>query len=350
MSQDSYIGPKGAADPEIDIDIDFFVLLRYLRESWRFILISVTIAVLITACGLRNATPTYEASMVVAPLGGSDTGGGSANGLQSITSVLSTLGGGAGESPQFDQFQYKISSPSVVRAANADGQLYAWLYPGLWNANTRTWIKPRGTQQVLLGIVRAFFHKPDWIAPDEVMASEVLKKQIVFETIPKSTLIAISYQNSDRAIAIAMLQRLFSEADRQIRDQERLRLKAQMANANEVLATTQVSDYRMAMAQVLANAQYRLMNVPDNIDYSARQVERPFASSLPVAPKIGLSLAMTAASVFLLSVFTAISYRIMAAELRRRGRDIPDGAQLTLRNLFLFITRQYRRTSYGLRR
>ena len=347
MAQNRNIGAQGEHS---EVDIDFFALLRYMRQAWRFILICMLLSFTITACGLRNATPIYEASMVVAPIGGNDNASSGGSGVQSLNSVLSSLGGGSGSSPQFDQFQYKMSSPSVVRAANADGRLYAWLYPGLWNPQTRTWIKPSGMQQTLLGLVRAFFHKPDWIEPNDVMASDALKKQIVFETIPRSTLTLVSYQNSDRTIATTMLQRLFAEADRQIRNQERRRLKAQIENANDVLATTQVSDYRIAMIQVLANSQYRLMNVPDNIDYSARQVEAPFVSALPVAPKIGLSLALAVASAFLLSAFLAVSYRIVAAEMNRRGTPILDGANMTLRNLLLFAGRKYRAAHDGIKR
>jgi hypothetical protein len=330
-----------------DIEIDFFGLIRYALEAWKFILVSVVLSVSMTMCGLRNVPPTYEANMVLAPAPSSDP-----SASQSLTSkLLGSFGGSGGAGgPLFDQFQYKMTSPSVVHAANVDGKLYEWIYPGLWDARTRGWIKPRGARQFITGIVRAFFHKPDWIPPDDVMTSDYLKKQINFEVIPKSTLTNVSYQNSDPSIATAMLQRLFDEADRQLRNAQRARLKAQIANANVMLATTQVTDFRQAMAQALGGAQYQLMTVPDNIDYSANNVERPYVSSLPVAPKLGLSLMMAIAGTFLLSTFFAIAYRIVAAELNRRNTTILNGAELTLRNIFLFAAQKYRGAKDGMKR
>jgi hypothetical protein len=305
-----------------ETEIDFFILLRYLRESWRFVLTCVILAIVMTACSLRNTPPTFEATMMVAPPV-SDTGT-SGGGISSLSSVLGSLGGSSSASnPQFDQFQYKMTSPSVVKAANADGRLYSWIYPGLWNAKTRNWTRPAGFTQFLVGLTRTFFRKPKWTAPDEVMTSETLSKQIVFEPVPKSTLTKITYQNADRGTATAMLRRLYSEADRQIREEERRRLKALIANANVMLSETQVSDLRMAMAQQLAQSEYRLMTVPNNTDYSAKQVEPPFVSSLPVAPKVGLSLFLTTAIVLVLSSFLAIAYRIVAAEMKRRGEASP---------------------------
>jgi uncharacterized protein involved in exopolysaccharide biosynthesis len=318
MAQDHQAGVS--AHGHLDAEIDFFLLITYLRESWRFVLTCVLLGIILTALSLRATPPTYEATMVVAPPVSEN--GGSGGGVSSLSSVLGSLNGSsAASNPQFDQFQYKMTSPSVVRAANADGQLYAWIYPGLWDPRARGWIKPSGAMQVAVRLVRGFFRKPDWIPPDEVMTSETLSKQILFEAVPKSTLTRVSYQNSNRTIATAMLRRLYSEADRQIRDQERRRLKALMANANVMLSETQIADLRMAMAQQLAQSEYRLMNVPNNTDYSAKQVEAPFVSSLPVSPKIGLSLALAAAIVFVLSSFLAVAYRIVAAEMARRGKS-----------------------------
>jgi hypothetical protein len=310
-----------------DVDIDFFVLAGYATDAWRFILSCSLLAVLLTACSLRSAHPVYEADMIVAPLVGDDIGG--ATSSQSLTSkVLSSLGGGgsgAGADPRFDEFQYKMTSPSVIKAANTDGKLYSWVYPGMWDSRERRWVRPGGIGQLLLGLVRSFFNKPRWMPPDDVMTSGILQKQIIFEQVPKSSLVKVSYQNEDPAIATAMLERLFSVADGQLRAAERTRLRAQIENANSVLATTQISDFKEAMGQALSNAELHLMNVPDNIDYSASKIEAPFVSSVPVAPKIGLSLALSTAVAFILASFGAVAYRIVLEELKRHGK-LPQAA------------------------
>lgn len=318
---------KTAAPSSADVEIDFFALLRYAVGGWRVILVCVFVSMAVTACNLRTATSIYEANMIVAPVMNSDSGNSNA---QSLTSkVLSTLGGGGGGmSSQFDQFQYKLTSPSVVHAANRDGKLYEWVYPGLWDSQTRSWTKPGGMKQFLVGSVRAFFGRPEWIVPDDVITSETLKNQVVFEIVPKSTLTRVSYQNSDPKVATEMLRRLFTEADRQLRDAERVRLKTQIANANAVLATTQVADFRQAMAQAMANAQFRMLNVPDGLDYSASKVEAPFVSSLPVSPRITLSLAMAFLAAFLLSTFAVVAYQVAIVELRRRGRAVPPATEM----------------------
>ena len=41
------------------VDINLLVLLRYLVQSWRFILISVLVALVFNTCSLRDASPTY---------------------------------------------------------------------------------------------------------------------------------------------------------------------------------------------------------------------------------------------------------------------------------------------------
>ena len=93
-----------------------------------------------------------------------------------------------------------------------------------------------------------------------------------------------------------------------------------MANANVVLGETQVTDLRVAMAQQVAQSEYRMMNVPGDPDYSAHLVEAPFVSSLPVAPKVGLSLGVAMAISFILAAFSAVAFRMLAAEFYRRGK------------------------------
>lgn len=324
MKQDKNKGGEAAST---DVEVDFFALVRYAIEAWRFILVCILVSVTVTACNLKGAESIYEANMIVAPVMSSDSGNSNA---QSLTSkVLSSLtGGSGGMSSQFDAFQYKLTSPSVVHAANSDGKLYEWVYPGLWDQKTRSWTKPGGIRQFLVGMVRSFFGRPDWIVPDDVMTSDTLRKQIVFELVPKSTLTLVSYQNSDPKVATEMLRRLFTEADKQLRDAERVRLRAQIANANTVLATTQVADFREAMAHAMANAQFRLLSVPEGVDYSASKIEAPFVSSLPVSPRITLSLAMAFLAAFLLSTFAAVAYQVAIVELRRRGKPVPQAAQM----------------------
>ena len=305
------------------VDIDLWVLLRYAAESWRFILACGALAILVTAFALRAATPSYEANMIVAPVEGGLSEGSSSSFTSRVLSSLS-FGGGAGTGgQQFDEFQYKLTSPSVVRAANRDGKLYSWLYGSEWNPQTRTFRKPSGLGQFLRAAIRRFFHRPEWYPPDEVLTSETLSKKVLIEALPKSTLMRISYENADPVIATSVLRRLFAEADRDLRNAQRARLKAQIANANEMLAATQVADYRAAMAQVLASSQYRLMNVPDNIDYSAQNVEVPFVSPVPVSPKPALTLAIVAVVTVMVASFMAIGYRILRVGYDQRHAEMP---------------------------
>ena len=260
------------------IDVDLWVLLRFAVESWRFIFVCGALAIVVATIALRLATPSYEANMIVAPTEGALSGGDTTSLTSKVFSSLNLSGGGGTGGQQFDEFQYKLTSPSVVRAANRDGKLYSWLYGNEWNPQTRTFRKPNDLSQTVRAAVRRFFNRPEWYPPDEVLTSQMLNKLVVIEAIPKSTLMRISYDNANPAIAANVLRRLFAEADRELRNAQRTRLKAEIANANEMLAETQVTDYRAAMVQVLATSQYRLMVVPDNIDYSAKNVETPFVS------------------------------------------------------------------------
>lgn len=306
------------------LDINLLVLLRYLAQGWRFILISVVIAIAITACSLRGARPTYEATMVVAPVADDAP---SSSGTQSLTSkVLSslTLGGGGGAGGQhFDEFQYLLTAPSTIRAANVDGKLFTWLYGGQWDPRTRTFIRPEGVEQNLLGAIRRFFRRPEWYPQDDILTSQLLRLQIEVSPMPKSSLTTVTYDNPDPKVASAVLWRLFSTTDRAMRDKERKRLKAQIANANDMLAATQVSDLRQAMAQQLATSQYRLMNVPENIDYAAENVEPPYVSPIPISPKPAKSLAIVTIVALFLSAFVSVGYRILRAQYDARAENIP---------------------------
>lgn len=305
------------------VDLNLMVLLRYLVQSWRFILICVVVMMVMTTCSLRNASAVYEATMVVAPTEDDSGGGG---GSQSLTSkVLSSLtsGGSAAGGQHFDEFQYLLTAPSTIHAANADGKLFTWLYGGQWNEKTRTFIKPNDMNQQVRAAIRRFFRRPEWYAQDDILTSQLLSVQIMISPMPKSSLTTLSYQNSDPKIAVAVLSRLFSVADRVMRDKQRARLKAQIANANDMLAETQVSDLRQAMAQQIANSQYRLMNVPESIDYAAKSLEPAYVSPVPIAPKPAKALTFTAIVTLLLSAFVGVGYRIIRAQFDARGLPIP---------------------------
>ena len=318
---DTWKNQEAVAHTDGYVDINLMVLLRYLVQSWRFILISVTVMLVMTTCQLRGASKSYEATMIVAPIEG-DTGGSSGQSLTKVFTTLTSGSSGAG-GLQFDEFQYKLTSPSVIHAANADGKLYTWLYGGAWDPKTRTFQKPTGVGQVLRGSVRRFLNRPEWYPQDDVLTALMLKEQIVISSIPRSSLTTISYVNEDPVIAAAVLRRLFGAADRELRTAQKARLRAQIENANEMMTATQLSNLREGMGQQLAAAQFRLMNLSENIGHSARNIEPPFVSPVPVSPKPMRSLAIVFVVTFFVSAFMIVGYRILRAQYDARDMEMP---------------------------
>jgi capsular polysaccharide biosynthesis protein len=302
------------------VDINLIVLGRYLAESWRLILISVLIALTFTAFFLRNATPAYQATMVVAPM---DTDSGTTVSQSMASQFLSTLadGGAASGGPRFDELKYRLTSPSTIHAANADGKLFTWLYGSEWNPRTRSFRKPTGILQSLRGSIRRFFRRQEWYPQDDILTSQMLSQQVDISTLPKSTLTVITYSNPNPVVAAAVLGRLLGVAEDEMRSSQRATLKAQIGNANEMLAATQLSDLRMAMSQQLATSQFRLMNVP--ISSSANDVQPAFVAPVPISPKPAQTLAIVFVVTLLVSGFAGVGYRVLRTDYDAKGKDMP---------------------------
>lgn len=246
-------------------------LADVIQSVWRarvFILVGVIAGILIAAFVMLIATPSYKASMIIAPADG-----------YALGDYASTVTSGhsldipfwrpkdqEGVSTDFYRFTYTIMGSSVAAILLKD-------------------------QSVLSGIAKDGRWKGkgnDWNAEE---FAEYLNKNLKVEHLGTTPLRRISYTHPDAAFAAAFLRKVHLVADQLIRRDRRRQSENRINYLNESLQKTLNPDHRKGIANLLMQQEHIRMLANLDEPYAAIVVEPPASTPRPVWPNAAMIFA-----------------------------------------------------------
>ena len=300
---------------------DEFLIREGMRLVWSQKWIVAVVLAAVIALGMiyiRVATPTYTASMIIAP-----TGGGGPSGLSALMRNNRDIAALAGLSlPEadsvtpFERFIQLTSSATVATQLLERPDIVSRLYAARWSETEQRWYPPDAALARFKQWLKELLGLPPWTPPTAPDIATVLQFRLRIEQLPTSAMMRLSFTDKDAAFAAEFLRFIHEQVDDIVRANSESRTRLQIDYLKAKLQSVALSDQRVALVQLLSDQEKSMMMMHVGLPYAADIVEPPYAPTLPSWPKARVVLLLSAVAGLLIGVLVALLVGI-----RRRGRS-----------------------------
>lgn len=258
--------------------------IEIIKAGRRTLVYAVLTTLILNIVYLFVAPTKFEAFVKVAPVQERS------NVSQSSEGLLSTIGLSLGEADfsSFDHFVETLTSVKLAHRLERDRQLSRRIFS--YDEEAKEFNRPSGPIALLSQSLNWIFGQPAWTAPQSFDLAWYFETHFSFEQDKETGVLKISYQNKDRAFAEELLSLCISEADEILREEEKVLNLARHAYLEDRLGKEIRQTSRMLVADLLLDAEQRLMLANVDPSFGARIVDGPTSSSRPASPRVMLSL------------------------------------------------------------
>jgi hypothetical protein len=267
---------------------------------------AAVVAVGLSLIALRMTPPEYSAAVIVGPTARS---GGAGAGMRIAdagrdASVGAAEPGAADEVlSDFSRYLELLRAVPVAERLLAEPDAARRLLPDRWDEATQSWAPSAGLWATLKRGVLAAAGRPAWRPPDAVTLSDLLRRRVIVSPVGTGPMRRIVFRHPDREVALATLRRLTAAADARLKAEAARRAQAQIDYVRARLATETLEIHRNALARLLADEERALMALGVDLPFAADVIEAPHAPALPDWPDALLTVAVSAAAAFSVTVF-----------------------------------------------
>lgn len=255
-------------------------LIADLLAHRKTILTSVGVTFAIGVFFLATAPIKYTAYVVLAPLEERSNLSASSEG------ILSTIGLNVGSqkfSP-FDHFIETLTSAKLAEKLNRDMQFSQRIFS--YDKEDKEFVRSKSPVALVRYLVNWLFGQPGWQPPKNYDLARYLKSQIGFETERKAASVTITYEHRSPEFAREFLSLVTTKADEILRSEEKAMNTARHGYLEQKLQTEPRQINRSMVAQLLLDAEQRLMLANVDPMFGARIIDGPISSSKPSSPNI----------------------------------------------------------------
>ncbi len=290
-------------------------VMRAIAQRWWLPVAGLVAALLLTLIWLNRTDYLYTAQLRVyaAP---STSGASKPTPLGGLASLAGLTTGAAEAVTPFRYYLDGLTSPAIAARLAADQKLLQQLFPAEWDAQTRTWHRPSSLVGSLRRGLGAVLGLPElgWTPPGPERVQEYIVTNVGVRQSVRTPLVALTYDSPDPVFAAAFLQRLHSETDAFVREQQIIRTRANIAYLAERLQAVTITDQRAALLFQLTEQERQAMLTSSNTAYAAEPFDDVTVSAEPTRPRVVPLLAGAALVGLLLGT-------VAAAWLGRRRRS-----------------------------
>jgi hypothetical protein len=267
---------------------------------------AAVIAAGLSLVALRMTPTEYSAAVVVGPTARS---GGAGAGMRIAdagrdASVGAAEPGAADEVlSDFSRYLELLRAVPVAERLLAEPETARRLLPDRWDEATQSWTPSTGLWATLKRGVLTAAGRPAWRPPDAVTLSDLLRRRVVVSPVGTGPMRRIVFRHPDREVALATLRLLTAAADERLKAEAARRARAQIDYVRARLVTETLEIHRNALARLLADEERALMALEVDLPFAADVIEAPHAPALPDWPDALLTVAVSAAAAFSVTVF-----------------------------------------------
>lgn len=285
-------------------------ILAELSAHRKTIFTSVAITFFVGIIYLAAAPIKYTAYVVIAPLEErSNVSAGSEGILSSIG-----LDVGTEEFSPFDHFIGTLTSVKLAEKLNRDVQLSQRIFN--YDKEDKEFVRSKSPVALLRYLVNWLFRQPGWQPPQDYDLAQHLENKLEFETEKESAAITISYEHRKPEFAREVLSLVTSKADEILRIEEKALNTVRHAYLEQKLQTEPRQMNRALVAQLLLDAEQRLMLASVDPTFGARIIDGPVSSSKPSSPNILRGLILSIILGFMIGIAIVVVRILIKGDTR----------------------------------
>lgn len=301
--------PPFSSSPRSGV-MTFRELVDEVKGNLRAVAISVAAMVFIAVFYLWIVPIKYEAFVKIAPVQERESVSSGSKGL------LSTIGlkVGSGDFTSFDHFLETLTSVKLAKRLERDEQLGKRIFK--YDKEAKEFVRPKGPINLLSQFLNWVFGQPGWMPPQSHDLANYFKNRFEIEQDRDTEVITITYQNKSRSFAEELLSVSLRKTDEILREEEKALNTARHAYLEDRLQTEVRQTNRTLVAELLLDAEQKLMLVNVDPSYGARIVDGPTSSSRPASPRVLFSLIGAVVLGFMIGIGILV-IRIMMRDVLR---------------------------------
>lgn len=306
--------PRQAAPSGRDLDFT-----EAARVIWRSKWLVALVVVLCIGAGVRfvvTFSPKYIARMIVSPLGEGLSDSGGLGAIRTAGGPISALLGGQRESPNFENLTVLISTKTVARILQEKHGILQYFFPGSWDSETKSWIRPVGDFFEFKESVKEYIGYPTWSAPTEEAIASYISENILIKPIPDTEIKEIVLEHDDRVFAKNFLTWVVSEADNIIRRGKIRGVTSNIEYLENQLARTTVAAHRTALTRMMVDQQETAMLLHSGTAFSFTLLEPVTVSDTPTRPPVSKVGMLSVAGGFVIGCMLALLIHGLRAAFR----------------------------------
>jgi hypothetical protein len=271
-----------------------------LRQIWlgrSLIGWAIGVLLLIACVDIFFARPTYQATMMVAPVKALDQ-------LNSQEPILSAskLFGAVDDVTRFQIYLKRYTSVDIAVALERDHHLLKRIYAHRWDAKAQRWLPSHSMGTFL----RRLFGVPTSDSPTVFDLRDFLTRNVEISPGTGEELQTITFADEDPTFARNLLVWLHQEGENLAKLQASEEAKGNIAYLEAKLATINETEQRRVLIDLLAKQESQLMLSQGGSDYAAQIIETPSVPVLPFSPNPALLLGLAVIGGLALGIFANV--------------------------------------------
>lgn len=270
--------------------------LKDLLRNWYILLAGGALALLAALAVVHLKGPTFQASMIVAPV--TDD---ALNKVQFYGNSYSfsddgpLLGGfGGGQPKEFEQFIVLLKTHRVAEILEENHKVSRILFSGLWNEERQSWDRPSGLMFRIKGFARGLFGYPEWEPPRAKQVQAYLRKNLKISPLSRGAMRSVSLSGKKPEALAQILLWLFEATSTLMREERNAALSNNISYLQDRLVQSRIDIYRESLISLLADQERELMLSQTQQPYGAVLLEAPIRPRMPsgLEPLMLLALAL----------------------------------------------------------
>jgi len=278
------------APPE---EVSLATLVATLWRGKLWLVLAMLVGLAASSAALLLITPKYTASMLLGatpdPTSTPGQSGGPAGGL--ARALAPSLAQGGDVPPRFLQLTELMFSGEIARRLDQRHALRRLAFPRRWDSEAGKWIEPGGLEGVWRQ-VQALFGRTPPTEPSNDELERFIERAVTLRDVTGKPMWEVRVRHETPALARDLASWVVLESDALLRTIEEKRLDENMRVILQRLSSTNVQEYRIALAGLLALQERQRMLISPDRPFAAEILQPPMVTAYPDYPPLGLVLAL----------------------------------------------------------
>lgn len=271
----------------LSTDVEGGYILRELIGGWKFIAISVGVAIVLSFILLAILPKSYTATIVVQP---------AMRQPSDLSDTLASQGlrlGGFRSSSSvtpFQRFINTLDSYDVAKRLQDKDKMLQRLYPNRWDAETKSWKPARGVGHWLSSIMKKMISFPAHDQPTVQDLEKYIHNNIRIVESEDTSIHELSFRHKSPEFARWFLQELVIATDDEIKNDTRastFSYASYLLNEMDKITST---DLRTSLIELIIEQERKKMMIASNLPYSITIIDGPYVYDIPTSPNPSLAV------------------------------------------------------------